>query len=139
MVSKHRAFEKSFETEIWVNGRKLPLNHFIQETVANTLVGFLKTLKEMDEPEKTIEIKIKKLTKRYRYFPCSCSGRSDVDMVIARMASYFNPKMIIPHHYDNFLPPVTIGSSYQNLVEEVKKINPNIVVNILDHEIFYYF
>jgi hypothetical protein len=63
MTSKHRAFEKNFETEIWVNSRKLPLNHFIQETVANMMIGFLKTLKEYDEPEKTIEIKIKKLTK----------------------------------------------------------------------------
>jgi hypothetical protein len=63
MASKHRAFEKNFETEIRVNSHKLPLNHFIQETVANMIVGFLKTLKALNEPEKTIEIKIKKLTK----------------------------------------------------------------------------
>jgi hypothetical protein len=64
MVSKHRAFEKNYKTEIWVNSRKLPLNHFIQETVANMIVGFLKTLKELDEPEKAIDIKIKKLDDR---------------------------------------------------------------------------
>lgn len=63
MASKHRVFEKKFETEIWVNNSKLPLNHFIQETIANMMVGFLKTLKELNEPEKTIEIKIRKLTK----------------------------------------------------------------------------
>ena len=44
MVSNHREFEKNFETEIQVNGEKLRLNHFIQETLANILIGFLKTL-----------------------------------------------------------------------------------------------
>jgi hypothetical protein len=63
MVSKHREFEKNYETEIHVNGENLPLNHFIQETFANMIVGFLKTLKEVDEPEITVEIKIKKLGK----------------------------------------------------------------------------
>jgi len=63
LVSKHREFEKNFETEIKVNGEKLPLNHFIQETLANMLIGFLKTLKEVDEIENIIEVKIKKLDK----------------------------------------------------------------------------
>jgi hypothetical protein len=61
MSSEHRKFEKNFETELWVNGEKLPLNFFIQETIANTMIGFLKTLKEVDEPEKTIKLQIKKL------------------------------------------------------------------------------
>jgi hypothetical protein len=61
--SKHREFEKNFETEIKVDGEKIALNYFIQETLANIMVGFLKTLKQADEPEKIIEIKIKKLTK----------------------------------------------------------------------------
>lgn len=59
----HREFEKNFETEIKVNGKKLPINHFIQETLANMMMGLLKTLKEVDEFEKTIEIKIKKMEK----------------------------------------------------------------------------
>jgi hypothetical protein len=63
MSYKHREFRKSFETEIRVNGKSLPLNHFIQETLANMTVGLLKTLKEVDEPENIVEIKIKKLTK----------------------------------------------------------------------------
>jgi hypothetical protein len=62
--SKHREFEKNFETEIKVDGQIIALNHFIQETLANIMVGFLKTLKETDEPEKIIEIRIKKLTKK---------------------------------------------------------------------------
>jgi len=63
MVSEHREFKKNFETEIQVNGEKLPLNYFIQETFANMIIGFLKTLKEVDEPEKLVEIRIKRLDK----------------------------------------------------------------------------
>jgi len=61
--SKHREFKKNFETEIQVDGEKLALNHFIQETFANIVIGFLKTLKEVDENENIIQIKIKKLDK----------------------------------------------------------------------------
>ncbi len=61
MSTHHREFDKNFQTEIKVNGKKLSLNNFIQETVANVIVGLLKTLKEVDEPEKSIEIKIKKM------------------------------------------------------------------------------
>ena len=63
MSSKHRMLKKTFETEMWVNNRKLPLNHFVQETLANMTVGFLKTLKELDESPKTIRIEIKHLSK----------------------------------------------------------------------------
>ena len=63
MDSRHRDFEKKFDTEIQVDGEKLALNHFIQETLANIVVGFLKTLKEIDKPQNIIEIKIKKLDK----------------------------------------------------------------------------
>jgi hypothetical protein len=55
--------KKSYETEMWLNDRKLPLNHFVQETLANMMTGFLKTLKEADEPPRSITIKIKKLSK----------------------------------------------------------------------------
>lgn len=61
MSEHHREFNKNFQTEIKVNGKKLPLNHFIQETVANMIVGLLKTLKEVDETEQSIEITIKKM------------------------------------------------------------------------------
>jgi hypothetical protein len=63
MSSKHRTMKKSFETQIWVNGEKLPLNHFVQETLANTLIGFLQTLKEVRETPMSLELKIKKLSK----------------------------------------------------------------------------
>ncbi len=63
MSSKHRVLKKTFETEMYVNGRELPLNHFVQETLANMMVGFLKTLKELEEQPKTIKIEIKQLPK----------------------------------------------------------------------------
>jgi hypothetical protein len=57
----HREFDKEFQTEIKINGKQLSLNYFIQETLANTIIGFLKTLKEVHENEKIIEIKIEKM------------------------------------------------------------------------------
>ena len=59
----HRTVKKNFETEMWVDGQKLPLNHFVQETVANIMLGFSKTLKGLDTAPETMEVKIKKLAK----------------------------------------------------------------------------
>ena len=63
MSSKHRALKKNFETEMSVDGSNLPLNHFVQETLANMIIGFTKTLKELKVSPTHIEIKIKKLSK----------------------------------------------------------------------------
>ncbi len=54
--------KKKFQTEMWVNDEKLPLNHFVQETLANMMIGLLKTLKEIRETPTSIDIKIKKLS-----------------------------------------------------------------------------
>ena len=57
--------KKNFETEMRVNNIRLPLNHFVQETLANMIVGFTRTLKEVGEEAPTnIEIRIKKLPKQ---------------------------------------------------------------------------
>ena len=61
MSVNHTEFVKNFHTAITVNGKELPLNHFVQETLANMIVGFSKTLKELTEPLRNIEIKIKTL------------------------------------------------------------------------------
>lgn len=61
MSKKHRVIKKNFQTEMLVNNRKLPLNHFVQETLANIMIGFLRTLKETEEFPDSIEIKISKL------------------------------------------------------------------------------
>ena len=63
LSSHHKEFDKNFKTEIKVDGKKLTLNHFVQETLANLLIGFLKTLKGVDEVEKTIELNITKMEK----------------------------------------------------------------------------
>ena len=42
----HRTVKKNFETEMWINGQKMPLNHFVQETIANIMLGFRKHLKD---------------------------------------------------------------------------------------------
>jgi len=53
-------FKKNFETEMWVDNSKLPLNHFMQETLANMMIGIMKGLKELEEPPRTIELKNQK-------------------------------------------------------------------------------
>jgi hypothetical protein len=55
--------KKNFETELWVNDRKVPLNHFVQEIIANIMVGFVKTLKELEGPPHSIKIETKRLAK----------------------------------------------------------------------------
>jgi hypothetical protein len=59
----HRIIKKNFETELWIDGSKLPLNHFVQETIGNIMVGFSKTLKGIDSSPEKIEVKIKKILK----------------------------------------------------------------------------
>lgn len=61
LSSKHRVIKKNFETEMRVNDSEIPLNHFVQETLANIMVGFLKTLKELDETPRNIKIEIRRL------------------------------------------------------------------------------
>ncbi len=61
MFEGHRIVKKNFETELWVDGKKLPLNHMMQETVGNIMTGFTKTLKGADNAPEEIEVKIKKL------------------------------------------------------------------------------
>jgi len=63
LATKHRAMKKNFETALWVNDHKVPLNHFVQEVVANIMIGFIKTLKELEEPPQSIKIEIKRLAK----------------------------------------------------------------------------
>jgi hypothetical protein len=58
-------FKKNFETEMKVNDIRLPLNHFVQEALANMMIGFSKTLKQIEEEAPArIEIRIKKLPKQ---------------------------------------------------------------------------
>ena len=62
LEESHRVMKKSFETEMYVDGNKLPLNNFVQETIGNIMMGFSKTLKGLDMSPDLIEVKIKRLT-----------------------------------------------------------------------------
>ncbi|MCW4051638.1 MAG: hypothetical protein NWE78_00325 [Candidatus Bathyarchaeota archaeon] len=64
MSSDHRILKKNFETEIRVNEHKLALNHFVQETLANVIIGFLRTLKHSEEMPWNIEITITRLSEQ---------------------------------------------------------------------------
>lgn len=64
MSSGHRVLKKTFETEVRVDKYRLALNHFVQETLANVIIGFLKTLKDPGEIPKNIEITIKRLSEQ---------------------------------------------------------------------------
>lgn len=46
-----------------MDGKKLPLNNMMQETLANVVLGFSKTLKGTDAMPESVEVKVKKLTK----------------------------------------------------------------------------
>jgi len=61
LEEKHRIMKKSFETEMYVDGRKVPLNNFVQETIGNIMAGFSKSLKWLETDPETIEVKIKRL------------------------------------------------------------------------------
>ena len=63
LEQKHRIMKKSFETEMYIDGNKLPLNNFVQETIGNIMAGFSKSLKGLDVAPEMIEVKIKRLAK----------------------------------------------------------------------------
>jgi len=52
---------KSFEAQMTLDGQKLPLNNFVQETIGNIMAGFSKSLKGLDSEPQIIEVKIKRL------------------------------------------------------------------------------
>jgi hypothetical protein len=61
LVERHRIIKKNFETEMWVDGKRLPLNHMMQETIGNVMMGFSKTLKGSNQEPEKIEIKVNRL------------------------------------------------------------------------------
>jgi len=61
LEEKHRIMKKSFETKMVVDGKNVPLNNFVQETIGNIMAGFLKSLKWTESEPQIIEVKIKRL------------------------------------------------------------------------------
>jgi hypothetical protein len=63
LEESHRIMKKSFEAEMYIDGNKLPLNNFVQETIGNIMMGFSKTLKGLDaEAPELIEVRIERLS-----------------------------------------------------------------------------
>jgi len=54
--------KKSFETTMIIDGKELPLNNFVQETIGNIMDGFSKSLKWLETEPQTIEVKIRRLS-----------------------------------------------------------------------------
>jgi len=63
LEEKHRIMRKSFETKMLVDGKELPLNNFVQETIGNIMAGFSKSLKGIDTESELIEVRITRLHK----------------------------------------------------------------------------
>jgi len=57
---------------------------------------------------------------------------------LAKITNIIKPKMVIPHHYDDFFPPIS-WDAYGNFAEEVKKINPTVIVNKIEQETYFEF
>lgn len=51
---------ETMKAELIVDGRKVPLNKFVQEILAGAVVGMAETLDSVDAPWKVIELKIEK-------------------------------------------------------------------------------
>ena len=63
LEEKHRIMKKSFDTKMVVDGKELPLNNFVQETIGNIMAGLSKSLKGIDAESEFIEVKITRLHK----------------------------------------------------------------------------
>ncbi len=63
LEEKHRIMKKTFETKMFLDGKELPLNNFVQETIGNIMAGFAKSLKGIDAESERMEVKITRLHK----------------------------------------------------------------------------
>lgn len=61
LLEAHRIVKKNFETELWVDGKQLPLNHMMQETLGSVVAGYTSALKGLEGPSEHIEVKVRKL------------------------------------------------------------------------------
>lgn len=81
---KTQNVEEDFETEMWVKSIRLALNHLVQETIANVMIGFLRALKQAEgESLARIEIGIKKLPRQVEvdahFYPWHSSQTAQVE------------------------------------------------------------
>jgi L-ascorbate metabolism protein UlaG (beta-lactamase superfamily) len=65
-------------------------------------------------------------------------GHSDICEIAARYVKIFNPKLVIPHHQDDFFPPISRQVDITPFVKQIKKESPATRVKILKfNESFY--
>lgn len=58
-------------------------------------------------------------------------GHSDICDIAARYVKLLHPKWVIPHHQDDFFPPISRQVDITAFVERVKKKSPNTRIKIL--------
>lgn len=57
------------------------------------------------------------------YFMVPLQGHSEIQKIAANLTSIINPKVVIPHHHDDFYPPLSQNISIALFKEELKKLN----------------
>lgn len=59
-------------------------------------------------------------------------GHSNIIQIAHKYVTALQPKVVIPHHQDNFFPPVSTLVDPQPLVKLVKQTNPDAEIKILE-------
>lgn len=57
------------------------------------------------------------------YFLVPLQGHSEIEKIVAQMINVVNPKIVIPHHYDDFSPPLSEERSVGLLKFYLHKLN----------------
>ena len=65
-------------------------------------------------------------------FLAPLAGRRNAPKVLAKMAKFLKPKIIIPHHWDDFYPPFSWCVSVEDFELEVKTLLSNAVIKVLE-------
>ena len=71
------------------------------------------------EPEKDIDV-----------FLVPVQGRTDICKVAADLVSRVRPKKVIPHHFDDFYPPMSQTIDLQPLIDEARGLDPDIELSV---------
>jgi L-ascorbate metabolism protein UlaG (beta-lactamase superfamily) len=59
-------------------------------------------------------------------------GHTLIDQIAHKYVQALQPKMVIPHHQDNFFPPISTMIDTNTFTERVKQTNPDTAIRILE-------
>ena len=59
-------------------------------------------------------------------------GHTLIDQIAHKYVKALQPKMVIPHHQDNFYPPISTLVNTKTFTEGVKQTNPDTAIRILE-------